>query len=80
MIPLVIPASVDFSEAALYLKGCHPDLYRQFVPEDSHPLGGDEQDLLVRLRDELAQEEAHVREVASARRARSSELMTAAHR
>lgn len=77
---LVIPASVDFAEAAVYLKGDHPDLYQQFVPEDSQPLSDDEQNMLPRFRLELAQEEAHVRAVTAARRTRTSPLVTPAYR
>lgn len=71
---IVIPASFDFAEAALYLKGRYPDLYHLFVPNDSRPLTTAEHSALADLCTNLAEEERYARQSVAAQRAHSSYL------
>lgn len=65
---LVIPASMNFDEAAAFLREYQPELYRRFVPADDQSKLNHNPVDLTQLYNELAQEEATVRQVMGSRR------------
>ena len=58
----VIPSSFDFAEAALYLKGCRPDLYRWMAPDDTSVFSHKEQTAFQCLCSDLTEDERVVRQ------------------
>jgi N-acyl-L-homoserine lactone synthetase len=76
---VVIPSSFDFVEAALYLKGCRPELYRLMAPHDAPCLSEDEQTALGYLCSTLTDEERILRQSLAAQRSRLSQSLIQTH-